>query len=641
MSTRNCQRCGATFTPTRSPHGLCPRCLLAVGMRGPDELEPERPRRAPDLEAIAPLFPELELVAPIGEGGMGFVYRARQRELGREVALKLLAREHADTPSFAERFRREARTLARLSHPGIVAIFDSGERGGWFYLLMEYVDGANLRDLMKSTPIESKQALSIVSQVCAALQYSHDQGVVHRDVKPENVLVDREGRVKIVDFGLARLLAGDRGAFALTGSHQVMGTPHYMAPEQWEKPQAVDHRADIYALGVVFYELLTGEMPLGRFDAPSKRVEVDVRLDDVVLKALEKQPERRYQRASEVQVDVDSIAAGAGTPLVRVPDVATTAPTPPTFGTAAWLAFSALGLVFVCAAIALWLIAPLHFGTSAANAWRNVALGLGVAGLVAGFVARGRLKRRPDYAEARRTRGVHWTDAAPALVAASGGIGLACAGLSKPNHPATEFLWLASAGLVVVGTLSWLVRLVQGWLGARGVRTHAPAGPAASNERRSAAPAAEFRASSRGSLVTFGLVLFVGIYFLSSSLGFVLGELVSGTLSTANGPSLVYATVLQMVFGVPCLIAGWHALGLSSRESPVWSRAGVSSFDVVLALFAILAIASLTTWGAVAWNTGTWTPFVHGTLNLLASAALVARRIAWWPRAYLPPPTSV
>ena len=138
---------------------------------------------------------------------------------------------------------------------------------------------------------------------------------MHRDIKPENILLDRKGRVKIADFGLAKLMrSGEppvgRAAFALTGSRQVMGTPHYMAPEQMERPQGVDHRADIYSLGVVFYEMLTGELPLGRFAPPSRKVQIDVRLDEVVLRSLEKEPERRYQHASEVKTDLDEHLVG-------------------------------------------------------------------------------------------------------------------------------------------------------------------------------------------------------------------------------------------------------------------------------------------------------------------------------------------
>src|SRR5262249_10626203 len=147
------------------------------------------------------------------------------------------------------------------------------------------VDGVNLRHVLREGRLKPEEALKIVPQICEALQYAHEQGGVHRDIKPENILVDKRGPVKIADFGLAKLLGQKAAASGLTGSRQVMGTPHYMAPEQMERPLEVDHRADIYSLGVVFYEMLTGELPLGRFAPPSQRVEVDVRLDEVVLRA--------------------------------------------------------------------------------------------------------------------------------------------------------------------------------------------------------------------------------------------------------------------------------------------------------------------------------------------------------------------
>jgi hypothetical protein len=178
---------------------------------------------------------------------------------------------------------------------------------------MEYVDGPNLRQVQRTGRLAPEQALRIVPEICEALQFAHDRGVVHRDIKPENVLLDRDGHVKITDFGIAKMIGPDAETVALTGGVDVIGTPHYMAPEQIERPLDVDHRADIYSLGVVFYELLTGELPLGRFEAPSQRVQVDVRLDDVVLRALEKEPARRYQQVSEVKTRVDSIASSAPT----------------------------------------------------------------------------------------------------------------------------------------------------------------------------------------------------------------------------------------------------------------------------------------------------------------------------------------
>jgi predicted Ser/Thr protein kinase len=259
---------------------------------------------APPVGELAPLFPQLEILELIGQGGMGAVYKARQPSLDRLVAVKVLPREAGQDPAFAERFNREARALARLSHPNIVAVHDIGKAGDFYYFVMEYVDGVNLRQVLRDGQLTPEQALRIVPQICDALQYAHEEGVVHRDIKPENILLDHKGRVKIADFGLAKLLERDTGNFTLTGSRQVMGTLYYMAPEQVERPLEVDHRADIYSLGVVFYEMLTGQLPVGHFPMPSEKAGTDAFLDGVVLHALEREPERRYQHASEVKTDV-------------------------------------------------------------------------------------------------------------------------------------------------------------------------------------------------------------------------------------------------------------------------------------------------------------------------------------------------
>jgi tRNA A-37 threonylcarbamoyl transferase component Bud32 len=284
---------------------------------------------APDPAELAKHFPELEILEFIGQGGMGYVYKARQVKLDRLVALKILASELAKGVEFTERFTREARTLARVSHPHIVGIHDFGESGGFHYFVMEYVDGANLRDILRAGKLTPREALAIVPQICDAIQYAHDEGFVHRDIKPENILVDRKGRVKIADFGLAKLLQIEGKPYTLTLSGQVMGTPAYMAPEQIERPADVDHRADIYSLGVILYEMLTGELPLGHFAPPSRKVQLDVRLDEVVLHALAKEPERRYQHASDVKDDVESIGrapTGEGHSAVEEP------PPPPRAG---------------------------------------------------------------------------------------------------------------------------------------------------------------------------------------------------------------------------------------------------------------------------------------------------------------------
>ena len=309
-----CDRCDAPLPPD-APHGLCPRCLLTGGLRPPPVLVSTTPPgasfNAPEPAALAPLFPQLDVLELLGQGGMGAVYKVRQVKLDRLVALKVLPPEVGQDPAFAERFTREARALARLGHPHVVGVHDFGESGGLFYLLMEYVEGGNLREAMAGGRLVPAEALAVVGQVCDALEYAHAEGVVHRDVKPENILLDGRGRVKVADFGLAKLAGGPRREYTLTGSRQVVGTLDYMAPEQRTRPQEVDHRADVYSVGVVLYELLTGELPLGRFAPPSQQAPVDPRLDAVVFRALERDPERRYQRVSEVQRDLVSAAAGA------------------------------------------------------------------------------------------------------------------------------------------------------------------------------------------------------------------------------------------------------------------------------------------------------------------------------------------
>jgi len=256
---------------------------------------------------MAKLFPQLEIIELLGQGGMGAVYKARQPRLNRFVALKILSPEKQNNPQFAERFEREARALAWLNQPNIVTVYDFGETQGMFYLLMEFVDGLSLRQLLQQRRLAPTEALAIVIQICQALQYAHEQGVIHRDIKPENILLDKKGQVKIADFGIVKLMEPEPQDISLTGAADVVGTPHYMAPEQIEKPQTVDQRADIYSLGVVFYEMLTGELPLGKFQPPSQKVQIDVRLDEVVLHALEKEPARRYQEAGAVKTAVETI----------------------------------------------------------------------------------------------------------------------------------------------------------------------------------------------------------------------------------------------------------------------------------------------------------------------------------------------
>ncbi len=313
---KKCQTCGGMYEGE-----LCPRCVAQFAQRPTDATSPTGPEEMP--LKVGETFRGLEVVGLLGRGGMGVVYKARQPALDRMVALKILTKKMALDPDFQGRFIREAKALASLSHPNIVGVYDFGAENGLFFFAMEFVDGVSLRQVVRDRKLTSDQALKLVPQLCDALEYAHGEGVVHRDIKPENILLDRKGRVKIADFGLAKITGQDI-AVQLTQTNMVMGTPHYMAPEQIENPKSVDHRADIYSMGVVFYEMLTGELPIGRFEPPSKKVAVDVRIDDVVLRTLEKEPARRYQHASEVKQDVTRV-----TEVAKVDSYAPTMVTPP------------------------------------------------------------------------------------------------------------------------------------------------------------------------------------------------------------------------------------------------------------------------------------------------------------------------
>ena len=250
--SKSCPQCGEVLT-NEAPAGLCPRCVMEMNLQA-DTMEPG-PGATPSVEYLAPHFPQLEILKCLGRGGMGIVYKARQPQLDRFVALKILAPERVDDVRFAERFKREAVSLARLDHPNIVTVYDTGESGGFYYLLMEFVDGLNLREAIAGEKLPAREALAIVPPICAGLQYAHDNGIVHRDIKPENILLDKKGRVKIADFGVAKLVRGAGDAFdsgeaeAHTGDPSLtlggrLGTPQYMAPEQEARSGEADHRAD-------------------------------------------------------------------------------------------------------------------------------------------------------------------------------------------------------------------------------------------------------------------------------------------------------------------------------------------------------------------------------------------------------------
>jgi eukaryotic-like serine/threonine-protein kinase len=286
------------------------------------------------------------IVRKLGAGGMANVYLAEDQELGRRVAIKILDDRHAADEQFVERFRREAKNAAGLSQPNIVSIYDRGEAEGTYYIAMEYLDGRSLKELIVSRgPAPISIAIDYARQILAALRFAHRNGIVHRDIKPHNVLVDADARVKVTDFGIARA-----GASQMTEAGSIIGTAQYLSPEQARGTQ-VDQTSDLYSLGIVLYELLTGTVPFTG-DTPveiamkhlsatpeppsAKRVDVPHSLDMVVLRALAKDPADRYHNAEEMDADLERVARGlnvapeteeAATTVLRGVDLASAAPT--------------------------------------------------------------------------------------------------------------------------------------------------------------------------------------------------------------------------------------------------------------------------------------------------------------------------
>ncbi|MDZ4403462.1 protein kinase [Prosthecobacter sp.] len=263
----------------------------------------------PSVEELQVLLPQYEITKLLGRGGMGAVYQGRQLNLDRAVAIKILppGLDEVDD-SYAERFKNEARAMARLNHPGIVAVHDSGEAAdGTLYIVMEYVEGTDVsRMVARQGRLPAEHALAITAHVCDALQYAHERGIIHRDIKPANIMLGYDGVVKVADFGLAKINQG--GESGLTRSGTAMGTLHYMAPETLTLGAAVDHRADLYAVGVMLFQMLTGSLPQGMFEMPSEQVPgTDPRFDAIIIKALRNDRDLRYQSAEALRADLDAI----------------------------------------------------------------------------------------------------------------------------------------------------------------------------------------------------------------------------------------------------------------------------------------------------------------------------------------------
>lgn len=312
-----CAKCGATVS-ARDTNGLCPACLLA------EVIQPSAAVMPP--EELAPRFPGYEVLRLLGRGGMGAVYLARQISLSRLVAIKILPADLDDGENhFMERFKNEAEAMARLTHPGIVAVHDFGQTtDGLLFIIMEYVDGTDVQMmLMGQGRLHSAQAMAITAHVCDALAYAHSKGIVHRDIKPSNIMISHEGQVKVADFGLAKV-EWRGGSTGLTQSGLAMGTPHFIAPESLAPGVEVDQRADIYAVGVMLYQMLTGKLPQGLFEMPSLQVSgLDPRYDRIIARALREDREARYQDAVEMRRDLDAILTQ---PVESAPGGEVTAP---------------------------------------------------------------------------------------------------------------------------------------------------------------------------------------------------------------------------------------------------------------------------------------------------------------------------
>ncbi|BBY27021.1 Stk1 family PASTA domain-containing Ser/Thr kinase [Mycolicibacterium sediminis] len=385
-----------------------------------------------------------ELREVVGIGGMSEVHLARDLRLDRDVAVKVMRADLATDSSLNARFRREAQKLAGLNHPAIVAVYDTGEAqtaaGRVLYIVMEYVDGLTVRDVLRTRgPMTPRRAVAVAAEVCQALEFSHRRGIVHRDVKPANILIGDDGAVKVVDFGISRVLADGAGSDTQTGA--VMGTAHYLSPEQ-ARGGNVDARSDVYSIGCVLHEMVTGEPPFVgdspvaiayqhvREDPPapsSRNAELTPEFDAVVLKAMAKDPADRYQTAAQMRVDLIRLqngdapyaatasAAERTSPLPPVPSASPKEPTRDRASTRRTVvtAVAAIAAIAVVVAVALHLTGSGSDGTDVPDV-RGRALTEAVAALQdSGLTAR---VREQAHATVPADRVIDTTPAAKAVV---------------------------------------------------------------------------------------------------------------------------------------------------------------------------------------------------------------------------------
>src|SRR6476661_6902117 len=309
---RVCAKCGATIFAD-SPRGFCSVCLFRTGLGSLDEND-----RREEPSRIQMEFGDYALLEEIGRGGQGVVYRAHQKSLNRTVALKVIGLGPWTTETHLKRFRREAEAAASLEHPGIVPIHEVGERDGQCYFSMKFVEGGQLDEVVRRAPMSIRQGAELIAKVARTVHYAHEHGILHRDIKPGNNLLDAKGEPHLTDFGLARLVESES---TVTRTMEVLGTPSYMAPEQaMGNDAAVDNVTDVYGLGAVLYQLLTGQPPFAGgatyetikllLDTEPRQPRllnprIDRDISTICLKCLEKDPKRRYPSALALAEDLE------------------------------------------------------------------------------------------------------------------------------------------------------------------------------------------------------------------------------------------------------------------------------------------------------------------------------------------------
>src|SRR6516165_4371115 len=322
---RVCRKCGAEIFAD-APEGLCTACLFETGLnlisnddQGADDVtRAQRRGRAVDRAKTLTDYGDYELLEEIGRGGQGVVYRARQKSLNRTVALKVIGLGQWATEAHLKRFRREAEAAASLDHSGIVPIYEVGERDGSCYFSMKFVEGGQLDAVVRREPMPLRRAVELIVKVARTVHYAHEHGILHRDIKPGNILLDSKGEPHLTDFGLARLVETES---TVTRTLEVLGTPSYMAPEQAAaKNTELSSATDVYGLGAVLYQLLTGHPPfaggttyetikllLDTEPRPLRSLnpKIDRELSTICLKCLEKDPNRRYHSALALAEDLE------------------------------------------------------------------------------------------------------------------------------------------------------------------------------------------------------------------------------------------------------------------------------------------------------------------------------------------------